>query len=178
MFKALGFLRTWANSKATSHGFRTQCQAFFVMSTVTLLLQSNMFRCDVLMPSRNSKKLRRNKEQINLNDTGWLPFLPCTFHWWSSWSSTWQSSSAPQMPSGSWSWSCQPRRHGPSLKTEQRLGPPPGESWEYWYLAWEWGIYQRDGRGHPQMVLWGLRGGRNNWRGCFGIINDNDNWDY
>lgn len=91
----------------------------------------------------------------------WLSFwLPCISHWWSSWSSTSQSSSAPQTPSGSWSWSCQPRRHGPSRRTEPRLAPPRGESWECWCLAWEWGIYQKDGKGHPRMGLWGLRGGR------------------
>lgn len=60
------------------------------------------------------------------------------------------------MSSGSWTWSCQPRRHGPSPRTEPQLAPPLGGSWEYWCLAWEWGIYQKDGKGHPQMGLWGL----------------------
>lgn len=60
------------------------------------------------------------------------------------------------MSSDSWSWNCQPRRRGQNPRTGPLLGPPQGGSWECWCLAWEWGIYQRDGRGHPQMGLWGL----------------------
>lgn len=119
----------------SSDQVRTSCWSLYVICVSWLSLQAKMLKYE------------------------WcclFVWLPCTSRWWSSWSSTSQSNTAPQTSSGSCSWSCQPRKHGPSRRTKPQLAPPLGGSWEYWCLAWEWGIYQKDGKGHPQMGLWGL----------------------